>query len=273
MTEYVQTRDGVPIAYDREGAGQPLVLIGGAGQFRAVDQDTRELTTELARRGFDVVHHDRPGRGDSGGEPPFGLAGEVAAVRALLGVVGGRAWLYGSSSGGAIALAAATELPGVQRLLLWEVPLGEEEGTDGAEFLAAIRERVAAGDREGTLRLFMDGMPPEWFEAMRTGPQWPLFERMAPTVAADAEALAWTQSAPRRALWASVTAPTVVLLGSDPFPFFVDAAESIVEALPSAERAEVPGGGHRWRAADLAACLAAYLPGRVNGVPVAPRSS
>src|SRR5690349_4806727 len=116
MTEHVQAADGTRIAYDREGAGQPIVLIGGAGQFRAVDADTRLLTTELARRGFDVVHHDRPGRGDSGGEPPFGLAREVAAVRALVEAVGGRAWLYGSSSGGAIALAAAAELDGVDRL-------------------------------------------------------------------------------------------------------------------------------------------------------------
>ncbi|MGK5171977.1 alpha/beta fold hydrolase [Geodermatophilus sp. CPCC 205761] len=260
MTEYVQTEDGVRIAYDREGAGQPLVLIGGAGQFRAVDPDTRGLTSELAARGFDVVHPDRPGRGDSAGDPPFRLAGEVAAIRALLDVAGGRAWLYGSSSGGAIALAAAARLPGVERLLLWEVPLGEEDGADGAEFLAAIRQRVAAGDREGTLRLFMDGMPPEWFEAMRAGPQWPLFERMAPTVEADAEALAWTQSAPRARLWSSITAPTVVLLGTAPFPFFVDAADSIVAALPSAERAEVPGSGHRWRPADLADRLAGYLP-------------
>jgi pimeloyl-ACP methyl ester carboxylesterase len=260
VTEYVHTEDGVRLAYDREGSGQPLVLIGGAGQFRAVDPASRALTSELARRGFDVVHYDRPGRGDSGGEPPFTLAGEVAAVRALVEVLGGRAWLYGSSSGGAIALAAAAALPGVERLLLWEVPLGEEEGTDGAEFLAAIRERVAAGDREGTLRLFMEGMPPEWFEAMRTGPQWPLFERMAPSVAADAEALAWTQSAPRTQLWSAITAPAVVLLGTSAFPFFADAADSIVGSLASAERAEVPGSGHGWEPAALAAALADRLP-------------
>ncbi|MGY1706863.1 alpha/beta fold hydrolase [Geodermatophilus sp. SYSU D00697] len=273
MTEYVQTEDGVRIAYDREGAGQPLVLVGGAGQFRAVDPDTRALTTELPARGFDVVHHDRPGRGDSGGEPPFRLAGEVAAIRALLGVVGGRAWLYGSSSGGAIALAAAAELPGVERLVLWEVPLDDEEGTDGADHLAAVRALVAADDREGLWRLWTAGMPPEWFEAMRSGPQWPLFERMAPTLEADAEALAWTRSAPRRQLWAPVTAPTVVLLGASTFPFMAAAAESIVAALPSAERAEIPGSGHRWRAADLATCIAGHLPGRVNDVPAAHRSS
>ncbi|MGY1591314.1 alpha/beta fold hydrolase [Geodermatophilus sp. SYSU D00708] len=273
MTEYVRTADGVPIAYDREGAGQPVILVDGAGQFRAVDPDTRALSGELAARGFDVVHHDRPGRGDSGGDPPFGLAGEVAAIRALLGVVGGRAWLYGSSSGGAIALAAAAELPGVQRLVLWEVPLDDEEGTTGAEYLAAVRALVAADDREGLWRLWTEDMPPEWFEQMRSGPHWPLFERMAPTLEADAEALAWTQSAPRRQLWASVTMPTAVLLGASTFPFMAAAAESIVAALPSAERAEIPGIAHRWRAADLAACIAGYLPDRVTGAPVGRHSS
>jgi pimeloyl-ACP methyl ester carboxylesterase len=259
MAQYVQTADGVRIAYDREGGGQPLILIGGAGQFRQVDPVTSALTTELAARGFDVVHYDRPGRGDSGGEPPFTLAGEVAAIRALVEVVGGRAALYGSSSGGAIALAAAARIPGVTQLVLWEVPLGEEGGSDGAKFLAGIRTIVESGDREETLRQFMDGMPPEWFEEMRTGPHWPAYERMAPTVQADAEALAWTQSAPRRELWADVTAPTVVLLGTSAFPFFCDAADSIVAALPDAERAEVPGADHGWQPADMADVLASHL--------------
>jgi cephalosporin-C deacetylase-like acetyl esterase len=43
-------------------------------------------------------------------------------------MLGGRAALYGSSSGGAIALTAAAAVPGVERLVLWEVPLGAEEG-------------------------------------------------------------------------------------------------------------------------------------------------
>ncbi len=259
MTDHVQTPDGVRIAYDRVGSGQPLVVIGGAGQFRAVDPGTAELATALAVRGFDAVVHDRPGRGDSGGDPPFGLAGELAAIRALLDVVGGRAWLYGSSSGGAIALAAAAELPGVERLLLWEVPLDAEESTSGAQALAAVRRLVAAGDREGVWRYWTDGMPPEWFTAMRTGPHWPLFERMAPTLEADAEALAWTQSAPRARLWAPVTVPATVLLGTSTFPFMADAADSIVAALPHAERREVPGHDHGWEPEAMASVLASVL--------------
>ncbi|SDF11423.1 Pimeloyl-ACP methyl ester carboxylesterase [Blastococcus fimeti] len=273
MIEYVRAADGTRIAYDREGAGQPLILIGGAGQFRAVDPDSRELSAELARRGFDVVVYDRPGRGDSGGAPPFGLAGEVAAVRALIAVVGGRAWLHGSSSGGAIALAAAAAQVGVERLSLWEVPLGDECGTDGEEYLQAVRALAAAGDPEAVWRLYTDGMPPEWFRDMRSGPRWPLYERMAPTLEADAEALAWTQSAPRAELWAAIGAPVLVLVGADTFPFMTTAAESLVAALPHAERATVAGSGHRWRAADLADRLAAGLPASVSGVPGARRSS
>lgn len=261
MNEPARTCDarGVPIAYDREGSGTPVVLIGGAGQFRAADPATRALTTLLAGRGFDVVHHDRPGRGDSGGEAPFTLAGEVAAVRALVETLGGSAALYGSSSGGAIALAAAAEIPGVTRLVVWEVPLGEELGRDGAAFLDEIRAVVATGDREATLRTFMADMPPEWFDGMRHGPQWPLFERMAPTVEADAEALAWTQSAPHTQLWGGIAAPTVALVGSTAFPFFHDAADAIVAAVPDARRAEVPGADHGWAPGAMADVLAAHL--------------
>ena len=273
MTEHVQAPDGTRIAFDRVGAGQPLVLVGGAGQFRAVDPDTRELTGELARRGFDVLHHDRPGRGDSGGEPPFGLAREVAAIGALVEAVGGRAWLHGSSSGGAIALAAATQLPGIERLSLWEVPLGAECGPDGAAYLAAVRACVATGDAEAVWRLYTDGMPPEWFRSMRSGSRWPLYERMASTLEADAEALAWTQSAPRAELWASVDVPVLVLLGADTFPFMADAADALVSALPRAERAQIRGSGHRWEPADLAVELAAELPAALSGPSGAPRSS
>ncbi len=119
MTD-LETAEGVRIAYDREGSGRPLVLVGGGGQFRAVDPSTRALTAELASRGFDVVHYDRPGRGDSGGEPPFTLAGEVSALRALVDLLGGTASLYGVSSGGVIAIVAAArgtgQPPRCQRL-------------------------------------------------------------------------------------------------------------------------------------------------------------
>jgi pimeloyl-ACP methyl ester carboxylesterase len=255
MTDFLTTEDGTRIAYDRRGDGPVLILIGGAGQFRAVDPATRELTDLLGERGWTVVNYDRPGRGDSGGEPPFTLAGEVATVRALIAAHGGAATLYGSSSGAAIALAAAAEEPPgqetrmVQRLLLWEAPLGEDCGTDGAQFLAELRALVEPGD---IIAHYMDGMPPEWLEAMRQGPHWPQYARMAPAMLADAEAMAWTQSRPRRELWREITAPAAVLLGRDAPEFFHAAVDSIVANLANARRVTVPGSGHTWPPAEMA---------------------
>jgi pimeloyl-ACP methyl ester carboxylesterase len=260
---YVTTDDGVLIAYDREGAGgRPLILVGGLGQMRATDEATRTLTSELAARGLDVVHHDRPGRGDSGdvGAGPATLAGEVAAIRALLDELGGRAALYGSSSGGAIALAAAAALPGVDRLVLWEVPLATDGGTEAWAWHAGIVERAAAGDPEAVLRFATEGMPPEWLEGMLGGPDRERYLRLAPTVAADAEALAWAADAlADGSLARAVTVPTTVLTGSTAWPFFVEAAEALVAALPDASRAEVPGSEHGWAPSDLADVVVAAL--------------
>ncbi len=257
---YVTTDDGVRIAYDREGAGgRPLVLVGGLGQMRATDPATRTLTSELAARGLDVVHPDRPGRGDSG-DGSGTLAGEVAAIRALMDELGGRAALYGSSSGGAIALATAAELPGVDRLVLWEVPLDTSGGAEAWAWHAGIVERVAAGDPEAVLRFATEGMPPEWLEGMLGGPDRERYLRLAPTTAADAEALAWAADAlADGSLARSVSVPTTVLTGSTAWPFFVEAADALVAALPDASRAEVPGAEHGWAPADLADVVAAAL--------------
>lgn len=257
---YVRTDDGRRIAYDREGSGgRPLVLVGGLGQMRPTDAATRALTTELAGRGFDVVHHDRPGRGESSGEAPFTLAGEVAAIRALVAELGGRAALYGSSSGGAIALAAAAELPGVDALVVWETPLGGDGGDEARAWHAGIVERSAAGDPEAVLRFALDGMPPEWLEGMLTGPDREQHLRLAPTTAADAEALAWAADALRDGTLARVTVPTTVLTGSSAWPFLVEAADALAAALPDAHRGEVPGAEHGWEPADLARVLADAL--------------
>lgn len=257
---YVRTDDGVRIAYDREGAGgRPLVLVGGLAQMRATDAATRTLTSELAARGCDVVHHDRPGRGDSG-DGPATLAGEVAALRALVDELGGRAALYGSSSGGAIALAAAAALPGIDRLVLWEVPLATDGGAEAWAWHAGIVERARAGDPEAVLRFATEGMPPEWLDGMLGGPDRERYLRLAPTVAADAEALARVaDTLADGSLARSVTVPTTVLTGSAAWPFFVEAADALVAALPDAERGEVPGAEHGWAPTDLADAVVAAL--------------
>ena len=259
MTEFVTSSDDTRIAYDRLGSGPSVILVGGAMQFRAFDPQTRQLAARLAEQGFTVVNYDRRGRGESGGRGPYVLDSEIADLRALIAELGGPAALFGSSSGGAICLAAAAAGLPVSKLALWEVPLGPELGTDGAEFLAGLQEQIASGDEEATIAFYMRDMPPEWVETARQGPAWPIMKAVSPSLAPDAEALAWTQSRPRAELWSSVRIPVLVLVGEETLPFFTAAAESIVASVSDGRSTRVPATNHSWELGPMVDVLAEFF--------------
>ena len=52
----VESEDGTPIAYDRQGDGPPLILVGGGATDRS---ENAPLAAELAAR-FTVFNYDRP---------------------------------------------------------------------------------------------------------------------------------------------------------------------------------------------------------------------
>jgi pimeloyl-ACP methyl ester carboxylesterase len=259
MTEFVTSSDDTRIAYDRLGSGPSVILVGGAMQFRAFDPQTGQLAARLAERGFTVVNYDRRGRGESAGRGPYVLDSEIADLRALIAELGGPAALFGSSSGGAICLAAAAAGLPVSKLALWEVPLGPELGADGAEFLAGLQERIASGDEEATIAFYMRDMPPEWVEAARQGPAWPIMKAVSPSLAPDAEALAWTQSRPRADLWSSVQIPVLVLVGEETLPFFPAAAESIVTSVSDGRSTRIPATNHSWELGPMVDVLAEFF--------------
>jgi pimeloyl-ACP methyl ester carboxylesterase len=244
MTEFVTAADGSRIAFDRSGFGPAVILIGGAFQHRAIDPWTIAFADKLSSVGFTVYNYDRRGRGESPAEPPVTLADELIAVQALIAEAGGEAALWGSSSGGAIALASAAGGIGVSKLVLWEVPLGAELDTDGAEFLAGLREKLAAGDAEATVSYFMKDMPPEWLEGSKQSPVWPVMTTVAPSLEVDAEALAWAQSASHAELFGDIAVPTLVVHGSDTLPVFPVAAQAIASAVQRGRVVELEGVGH-----------------------------
>ncbi len=82
---------------------------------------------------------------------------------------------------------------------------------------------------------------------------------MGPSLEPDAEALAWTQSAPRAELWSSVTQPTLVILGEETIPVMPPAAESIVAALPNARLVRIPASDHGWEPSVMTPVLAEYF--------------
>src|ERR671915_2301937 len=96
----VASNDGTALAFDRLGAGRPVVLVSGASTTRGTHAELAEL---LAGQ-FTVINYDRRGRGDSGDTPPYAIEREIEDIDALIDEAGGSAFLYGLSSGAALAL-------------------------------------------------------------------------------------------------------------------------------------------------------------------------
>jgi len=107
----VTAEDGVPIAYDVRGAGDPaVVLVHGWCCNREFWRNQADLLAADHR----VVAIDLPGHGASGADrAAWSIAGLGADVRTVVESLGlGRVILVGHSLGGPVALEAARLLPG-----------------------------------------------------------------------------------------------------------------------------------------------------------------
>src|SRR5262245_1283952 len=117
--ETVTSRDGTTIAFDRLGAGPPVILVSGG----SVDRSSNASLAALLAPYFTALNYDRRGRGPSGDTPPYAVEREIEDIDAVVQAAGGSAFLYGASSGAALALDAAEKLPTrITRLALWEPP-------------------------------------------------------------------------------------------------------------------------------------------------------
>ena len=186
--ETVISKDGSRIAYDRYGAGPPVILVGGALGYRKFNK-VEELAKLLAER-CTVINYDRRGRGDSTEVKPFALEREIEDIQALIEAAGGSASLWGWSSGGALTLRAAGALVRVERLAVYEVPFmvtpqGKRPTPDYGE---RLDELVAAGDRSGAAKHFLRnsmGIPAPFVALMPLLPMWKGLKATAHTLPYD----------------------------------------------------------------------------------------
>src|SRR5687768_6328103 len=124
----VTSKDGTTIAFDRSGQGPALILVGGMFEQRAMDSETAQLAAyQLLSEHFTVIHYDRRGRGDSTDTQPFALEREIEDIEALIDAAGGSAFVYGISSGAALAFEAACALGDkVKKLAMYEPPYNDD---------------------------------------------------------------------------------------------------------------------------------------------------
>jgi len=253
----VTSRDGTTIAFDRLGEGPPVVLVCGGSTDRMANAPLAEL---LAQH-FTVLNYDRRGRGDSGDTPPYAVEREVEDIEAVIGEAGGSAFLYGTSSGAALALeAAASGLP-ITKLALWEPPfILDESRRPPADQVAQYDRMIAEGRRGDAVEYFMTkvvGMPPEFVAGARAQPWWPAQEALAHTLAYDATVMGDASLPTDRA--ASVKAPTLVIAGGGDFPWMLETAHALADALPDGQTLTLEGQGHNVDPAVLAPALVEFF--------------
>ncbi|HRF46035.1 MAG TPA: alpha/beta hydrolase [Anaerolineales bacterium] len=252
-----QSKDGTTIAFETVGTnGGPLILVDGALCFRA-SGPMRRLAQELQSE-FVVVTYDRRGRGESGNTLPYDVEREIDDIAALIDVVGGRASLFGISSGAVLALKAANWLGDrVRALALYEPPLvldaaGQRETL---EFTAKVDAAASMGEDEVVVTLFMSrvmkalGAPEEAVAGMIGTPMWQGMKALAPTICYDNHVMG-NGDVPAEA--ATLTTPTLVAVGGASPRNLSDAARALAAALTVSVQLTVPDQTHDVNPAALA---------------------
>ncbi|MBG0831462.1 alpha/beta hydrolase [Planomonospora sp. ID67723] len=248
----VTSKDGTTIAYERQGSGPALILVGGG-----LDDGSENVPLAAGfATSFSVVNYARRGRGDSGDTPPYAVEREIEDLDALIAAAGGSAHVFAVSSGGGLALRAAAAGLAIDRLAVYEVPyaISEEMRQRSAQFVAGLGP-AAASERPGALlELFMSsfGSSAEDIEQAKNSSFWGDLVAIEHTIAYDAACMGDYRPP---AFLARITQPTLVLtgavppdaqpgMGGLPADFFMRAAEAIAIAVPRAQQATVEDSGH-----------------------------
>ena len=251
---------GLEIAYERAGAGPPLVLVHGAASDGRIWQPQLEALADA----LTVVAWDEPGAGRSSDVPEgFALADYADALAALIDGLGlAPAHVGGLSWGGTLVLELYRRHPDLVRtLLLLDTYAGWKGSLPPAEVAARVeglRAMLAAEHFDPTLPGLFAGDPPAEFV--------PLLDALNAAVrpASARIALGLMAETDLRDVLPTVRVPTLLLWGEldARSPLFV--AEQFHAAIPHAELVVIPGCGHvsnlerpeAFNAAVRAFCLA-----------------
>ncbi|MBZ0292340.1 MAG: alpha/beta hydrolase [Anaerolineae bacterium] len=258
--QIVTSKDGTTIAYDRLGQGAPIILVDGAMCHRNFGP-MGGLAPLLAKH-FTVFMYDRRGRGDSGDTLPYAVEREVEDIDALIQEAGGSAFVYGVSSGGALALAAAAQGLAISRLAVYEVPFVVDDSRPDLppNNAQALDELVSAGHRGDAVEYFMVqmvGMPAEAAAPMRHAPMWPGMEAIAHTLVYDATVMG-DFSMPK-ALLESISVPTLVMNGGETTMQLKNTAKAVAATIPNAQYRVLEGQTHDAAAEVVAPALIEFF--------------
>jgi pimeloyl-ACP methyl ester carboxylesterase len=238
------SKDGTELAYDVSGDGPALVFITGATcfrRFRPIVGDVRAFATR-----FTVYNYDRRGRGDSGDTQPYAIDREVDDIEAMVDAAGGRAILYGHSSGAALALEAAQRMPDkIDRVVIYDASYVHDEAEQASygELAATIRALLDQAKNARALKAFLRGigMPGAFVALLPLFPGWKTMKALAPTLMYD---IAITETLPPVERFANIQVPVKVVVGEKNPPGIQQVARELAAAIPQARHQVLAGQDH-----------------------------
>jgi pimeloyl-ACP methyl ester carboxylesterase len=256
-TGLVTSKDGTPIGYRQLGYGPGVLLLHGAMESA---QSHMQLAEALADS-FTVYLPDRRGRGSSGPHgKDYGIMKEVEDLEALLTKTDTH-FIFGVSAGGLICLQAALNLPGIQKVALYE-PVISIKGSVSTDFLPRFDRELADGNMAAALVSGMLGaqMGPPIFRAM---PRWLLelltsmqvayedknfkgdglpMRALAPTLHYDFQLV--VEMTDKAESFRTIRADVLLLGGSESPAYLKIALHALEKIFPKARRVEFPGLNH-----------------------------
>lgn len=269
--------NGVELAYEVSGTGDPVLTIHGALGGDAF----LPLAKESALKGFQVIRYHRRGHGQSGSPPQLSATTTAHQAADAIGLLDHleieQAHVVGHSSGGTMALEAAARNPRrVLSLALLEPVLPTPSLAAFGERLGGIMSRYHEGDARGAVLGFLGAVTDrdDWLDRL---------EQVIPGClqqAVDEATTFFAGEVPASAAWsfgaddaALITCPVLSVVGEYSTGIFREGRALLQEWFPNCHDADIAGADHFLQMTEpgaVAAALVRFLTGTaITAAPAA----
>lgn len=247
-THYVTASDGVTIGGTVHGGGPPVVFLQGA--IGDGDLDWGRVVEHLTDR-FTCHLPNMRGRGLSGDHPDLSIGRLVDDVETYIDSIGEPSGLVGWSLGAGLALLVAARCDAVTAVApLDPLAVSKMDDQERAAFGGAVAragELAAGGALTEAVRAFADY--PFNDDDIAVADDAGYFEAsgryVQPMVNFFQQQMEYEGPMPDDpAVLSSISAPMLVLHGSNTTPFGTFSAQYVAEHAPNARVHEIPGAGH-----------------------------
>lgn len=237
--------DGTRLYYEELGEGEPLLLVSGQGLDHTFWNGVRD---DFAARYRVIVYDNRgTGQSDKPSAPPYSISGFAQDAVALLDHLGiARAHVYGHSMGGRISQWLGIEHgKRVGALVLGATTPGNVHGVPRSAEVNALWTTPPANPQEALARFAPLFLSPTWIETHLEVVK-ELFQ--VPPIPAHARALHYQASEGHDSwdLLPTISAPTLVIHGSEDLLNPTANASLLAERIPGAELSLIEGGRHAY---------------------------